>query len=57
LQGEALTIATADPGRDGDVRYVGSMGGDLASLANAFLRASSLVAKTNPASHGAKGGC
>jgi len=27
-----LDIATADPGREGEVRHVGSIGGDLASL-------------------------
>ena len=28
---DSIDIATADPGRDGEVRHVGSIGGDLAS--------------------------
>jgi len=29
---QSIDIATADPGREGEVRHVGSIGGDLASL-------------------------
>jgi len=33
---DSIDIATADCGRDGEVRHVGSIGGDLASLDKAL---------------------
>jgi transposase len=35
---DSIDIATADPGRDGEVRHVGSIGGDLASLDKALRK-------------------
>ena len=35
---DSIDIATADAGRDGEVRHVGSMGGDLAALDKALRR-------------------
>ena len=35
---ESIDIATADPGRDGEVRHVGTIGGDLASLDKALRK-------------------
>ena len=35
---ESIDIATADPGRDGEIRHVGSIGGDLAALDKALRR-------------------
>jgi hypothetical protein len=35
---DSVDIATADPGRDGEVRHVGSIGGDLASLDKALRK-------------------
>ena len=35
---ESIDIATADPGREGEVRHVGSIGGDLASLDKALRK-------------------
>ena len=39
---DSIDIATAEPGRDGEVRHVGSIGGDLASLDKALRK---LIAK------------
>ena len=38
---ESIDIATADPGRSGEVRHVGSIGGDLASLDKALRKLTS----------------
>src|SRR5450631_1587807 len=38
---DSIDIATADPGRDGEVRHVGSIGGDLASLDKALRKLTS----------------
>ena len=35
---ESIDIATADPGRDGEVRHLGTIGGDLASLDKALRK-------------------
>ena len=35
---ESIDIASADPGREGEVRHVGSIGGDLASLDKALRK-------------------
>ena len=35
---DSIDIATADPGRDGEVRHVGSIGGDLAALDKALRK-------------------
>ena len=35
---DSVDIATADPGRDGEVRHVGSIGGDLASFDKALRK-------------------
>ena len=35
---ESIDIATADPGRDGEVRHVGRIGGDLAALDKALRK-------------------
>ena len=35
---DSIDIATADAGRDGEVRHVGSIGGDLASLDKALRK-------------------
>ena len=35
---DSIEIATADPGRDGEVRHVGSIGGDLTSLDKALRK-------------------
>jgi transposase len=38
---QSIDIATADLGRDGEVRHVGSIGGDLASLDKALRKLTS----------------
>lgn len=38
---QSIDIATADPGRDGEVRHVGSIGGELASLDKALRKLTS----------------
>ena len=38
---QSIDIATADLGRDGEVRHVGSIGGDLASLDKALRKMTS----------------
>jgi transposase len=40
---DSIDIATADPGRDGEVRHLGSIGGDLASLDKALRKLISKV--------------
>jgi hypothetical protein len=35
---DSIDIATADPGRDGEVRHLGSIGGDLAALDQALRK-------------------
>ena len=35
---DSIDIATADAGRDGEVRHVGSIGGDLAALDKALRK-------------------
>lgn len=35
---DSIDIVTADAGRDGEVRHVGSLGGDLAGLGKALRR-------------------
>ncbi len=35
---DSIAIATADPGRDGEIRHVGTVGGDLASLDKALRK-------------------
>ena len=35
---DSIDIAVAEPGRDGEVRHVGSIGGDLAALDKALRR-------------------
>ncbi len=42
---DSIDIATADPGRDGEVRHVGSIGGDLAALDRALRK---LISKGRP---------
>ena len=38
---ESIEIATADPGREGEVRHVGSVGGELTSLDKALRKLTS----------------
>ena len=49
---DSIDIATADPGRDGEVRHVGSIGGDLASLDKALRK---LDQPRPPAARGLRG--
>lgn len=35
---DSIDIATADAGRDGEIRHMGSIGGDLASLDKALRK-------------------
>ena len=38
VHNDSIDIAVADPGRDGEVRHVGSIGGDLAALDKALRK-------------------
>ncbi len=38
LHKDSIDIATADTGRDGEIRHLGSIGGDLASLDKALRK-------------------
>ncbi len=42
---DSIDIATADPGRDGEVRHLGSIGGDLTALDKALRK---LISKGRP---------
>lgn len=49
---DGIDIATADTGRDGEIRHVGSIGGDLASLDKALRK---LVSRRPSAARGLRG--
>lgn len=42
---DSIEIATADPGREGEVRHVGGIGGELAALDRALRK---LISKERP---------